>query len=455
MIKMTLSTLTTLLNCPPPHTAGEFNGVSIDTRTLVPGNLFIAIQGEQFDGHHFIKEAAAQGACAALVSQPIQPPLQQILVPNTLAALGKLSAHWREGFNIPLIGVTGSNGKTTLKNMIASILRAACHNNSNQVLATTGNFNNNIGLPLNLLRLTPQHQYAVIEMGMNHFGEIAYLTRLAKPTIAIINNAAAAHLEGLQDIAGVARAKGEIFQGLQKNGLAILNSDDLHFAYWRSLIADHPYLSFGLKNTADVTAIIKQNQSIQLQTPQGTMDITLPLMGTHNIMNALAATAATLALNINLAIIKQGLEQVEPAPGRMQQYFLPSGAQLINDTYNANPSSLQAAINTLAAFPGTKIAVLGDMKELGSDAKQLHFTAGKMLQAAGIDYLFTFGNLSAAATESFGKNAWHFTDYKEIVSALQPYLIKDMHILIKGSRSMRMERIVAEMIPTTQLEHMH
>lgn len=455
MIKMPLAELSQILGCPSVSANSDFNGVSIDTRTLLPGNLFIAIKGEQFDGHAFLAEAAKKGANAALVERQTDVSLPQIIVPDTLEALGKLSLNWRERFNLPIIGVTGSNGKTTLKNMIASILRAACHNNPAQVLATEGNFNNNIGLPLNLLRLNEQHRYAVIEMGMNHFGEITYLTRLAKPQVAVINNAAEAHLEGLQDVAGVARAKGEIFLGLPEKGIAILNSDDAHFTYWRGLIGSHTYLSFGLKSTCDVTAIIKENQSIQLQTPKGKMDVTLPLLGTHNIMNALAATAATLALHIDLATIKQGLEQIESAPGRMQQYFLPSGTQVINDTYNANPFSLQAAINTLATFSGTKIIVLGDMKELGPNAKQLHQAAGEKICAAGIDYLFTLGHLSAATTAAFGENAHHFTEYKELVAALQPHLTRNVTILVKGSRSMHMERIIAEIIPDAHLEQAH
>ncbi len=455
MIKMPLAELTQLLGNPPMDSNNEFQGISIDSRTLLPGNLFIAIKGEQFDGHDFAENAAKNGASAVVVDHPLDVSIPQIQVPDTLEALGKLSSHWRDRFTLPIIGVTGSNGKTTLKNMIASILRAACQNNVTQVLATEGNLNNNIGLPLNLLRLNDEHKYAVIEMGMNHFGEIAYLTHLTKPQVAVINNAAEAHLEGLHDIAGVARAKGEIFQGLQEQGVAILNSDDAHFSYWHGLIGNHRCLSFGLKNTSDVTAIIKENQLIELQTPKGKINVTLPLLGTHNVMNALAATAATLALDIDLVAIKQGLEHVASAPGRMQSYVLPHGTHIINDTYNANPFSLQAAINTLAAFSGTKIMVLGDMKELGTNAEQLHQTSGDKIRTAGIDYLFTLGNLSAHTTDAFGINAKHFTEYKELAAALQPHLTQDVTILIKGSRSMRMERILTEIMPDTHLEQAH
>ncbi|MCE3237616.1 MAG: murF [Gammaproteobacteria bacterium] len=443
MINMSLAELTKTLNARLSTAEQEFNGVSIDSRTLHPGNLFIAIQGEKLDGHDFVAEAAQKGASAALVSRLIDSPLPQIQVPDTIDALGKLSTHWRQRFTIPFIGVTGSNGKTTLKNMIAAILRAASHNNPEKVLATQGNFNNHIGLPLNLLRLNANHRYAVIEMGMNHFGEIAYLSQLVKPLqVAVITNAAEAHLEGVQNIAGVARAKGEIFLGLEKNGIAILNSDDTHFSYWHDLVKEHSVLSFGLKNPSDITATIKQHSSIQLHTPQGNIDVLLPLLGTHNRMNALAATAATLAIHIDLETIKKGLEQVVPAPGRMQESFLPSGTRVINDTYNANPFSLQAAINTLATFPGTRILILGDMKELGPDEKKLHSQAGEKIRTAGIQYLFTLGELSKSATEAFGEGAEHFTEYNTLVSALQPYLTSDHTLLIKGSRSMRMERII-------------
>jgi UDP-N-acetylmuramoyl-tripeptide--D-alanyl-D-alanine ligase len=242
---------------------------------------------------------------------------------------------------------------------------------------------------------------------------------------------------------------------LQEQGVAILNSDDAHFSYWRGLTGNHRHLSFGLKNTSDVTAVIKENQSIDLQTPKGKINVTLTLLGTHNVMNALAATAATLALDIDLAAIKQGLEQVASAPGRMQSYSLPSGTHVINDTYNANPFSLQAAINTLAAFSGTKIMVLGDMKELGTHAEQLHQTSGDKIRTAGIDYLFTLGNLSALTTDAFGVNAKHFTEYKALAAALQPHLTKDVTVLIKGSRSMRMERILTEIMPDAHLEQTH
>jgi len=455
MIKASLSAIAKQLDVPLPAHDIEFCGISTDTRTLLPGNLYIAIRGEQFDGHQFIAEAAKKGAAAALVNQAVDCSMPQIIVNDTILALGKIAENWRDRFAVPLIGVTGSNGKTTLKNMIAAILRAACSHPAEQVLATEGNLNNNIGLPLTLARFDENHRYAVLEMGMNHFGEIEYLTKLAKPSIAVINNAAEAHLEGLQNVSGVAKAKGEIFLGLTQDGTAILNRDDAHFDYWRGLINSHRYLSFSLENPADVSAVYIENQPLVIKTPKGEITVKLPLLGKHNARNALAATACAIAANVDLAAVKIGLENVKPAPGRMRQYALANHVNVIDDTYNANPFSLQAAVNTLAAFAGTKILVLGDMKELGPDAKQLHFTAGEKIRAAGIHYLFTFGQLSAATSEAFGANAQHFTERSQLIAALLPYLKKDVTVLVKGSRSMQMEKITAGIIPAEQLDHAH
>jgi len=450
MIKLSLATVAQTIPYSILNQNAEFQGISIDTRTLLPGNLYIAIMGEQFDGHQFITQAEEKGASALLVSTPVDSTLPQLIVNDTVSALGQLSKLWRNYFSLPLIGVTGSNGKTTLKNMIASILTAACEGDSKQVLATQGNLNNHIGVPLTLAKLNTHHRYGVIEMGMNHFGEIAYLTELTRPQIAVINNAAASHLEGLQDIAGVARAKGEIFLGLPANGIAILNQDDTHFSYWHRLIGKRAYLSFGLHSTADVTATLSANPYINLFTPQGQIEINLPLLGEHNILNALAASATALALKIDLPIIKKGLETVQAAPGRMHKYQLPNQICVIDDSYNANPFSLNAAIQTLAQFRGPKIIVLGDMKELGDEAKQLHIDAGKAIASAGIDYLFTLGDLSQATTEAFGKNGHHFKDYPTLLTTLKSHLTTGTTLLVKGSRSMHMEKVVAELVPQEQ-----
>lgn len=449
MIQMTLAQAANVLGLKSFTDNTPFSGVSIDTRTLESGNLFVAIPGDRVDGHDFVEEARTKGAAGALVTRRVDSPLPQILVENIVTALGVLSANWRQQFNIPVVAVTGSNGKTTLKNMIAAIMTAACHGNAAEVLATKGTLNNHLGLPLTLMRLDKNHRYAAIEMGMNHFGEILYLTKLTQPTVAVITNAAAAHLEGVGDVAGVARAKAEIFTGLQKDGTAILNRDDVFYTYWREQIGDRASLSFGFSPEADVTALLHdatQTQHITLSTPKGSIDIHLPLLGKHNVLNTLAAAAATLAVGIDLAAIKTGLEAIQPAPGRLQLHTLANGVKIIDDTYNANPFSLKAAVETLATFAGKKILVLGDMRELGSDAASLHHAAGENIRKAGIDYLFTYGELSSHTSQAFGEGAYHFNEQEKLVNALKPFLYNTTTILVKGSRSMRMEKVIAGLV---------
>lgn len=446
MIEMTLAQAANILGLAEPIEAkNKFQGICIDTRKIQAGNLFVALPGEKVDGHDFIAEAKQKGAALALVNRKMNVDIPQLVVADTVTALGKIGEAWRDQFHIPFIAITGSNGKTTTKNMIAAIMLAASHNKEEEVLATQGTLNNHLGLPLTLARLNANHRYAAIEMGMNHFGEIEYLTKLTRPNVAVITNASAAHLEGLGSVAGVARAKGEIFLGLQENGIAILNRDDEYFNYWRGLLGKHQYLSFGFSNNADVYARIEDN-NMHLHTPKGEVNIQLPLLGKHNIANALAAAAATLAIGIDLSAIKAGLENTKPAPGRLQLHTLANGVKIIDDTYNANPYSLQAAIETLACFAGKKILVLGDMKELGSDAKSLHQDAGKNIRVAGIDYLFTFGELSASTSHAFGEGAYHFSEQEKLVNALKPFLYNQTTILIKGSRSMKMENVVAGLV---------
>lgn len=449
MITYTISEIANILNLPPIHDTTTIHGMSIDSRKIESGNLFIAIPGSQVDGHDFVEAARARGAAAALVTRRVDSQLPQILVPDIFAAMGKLSEAWRDRFDIPFIAVTGSNGKTTLKNMVASIMTSACLGDDTKVLATIGTLNNHMGLPLTLARLNDEHRYAVIEMGMNHYGEIEYLTKLTKPTVAVINNAAAAHLEGVGDLQGVARAKAEIFMGLIPQGIAVLNRDDGFYTYWRSIIGNHQYITFGFHPDADITAVVEepnnQVQRIHLHTPKGNIDVNLPLLGRHNVLNTLAATASALALNIDLQAIKSGLELIKPAPGRLEVHHLSNGVKIIDDTYNANPFSLQAAVNTLATFSGKKILVLGDMKELGTEAKAIHEEVGRVIRQAGIDYLFTYGDLSANTTQAFGDGAFHFHEQEKLVNALRPYLLDQTTVLIKGSRSMHMERVIASL----------
>lgn len=428
----------------------EFTGISIDTRTLKAGNLFVALAGSQVDGHQYLADAQQKGAIGALVARTIASNLPQLLVDETGHALGKLAATWRNQFTLPIIAVTGSNGKTTLKNMLRSILLHACANNQSQVLATKGNFNNHLGLPLTLAELNEQHRFAIIEMGMNHFGEIEYLTKMTRPTVAVINNAAPAHLEGVGDLAGVAKAKAEIFIGLSQEGTAILNRDDAFYAYWREQIGRHQFLSFGLHEDADVTLaalneISKPNQvyqRINIKTPIGKLNVALPLIGKHNVLNALAATAAALNVGVDLESIKAGLEKTAAEHGRLQIFALDNGIKLIDDTYNTNPLSLQAAVEALSYFSGKKILVMGDMKELGTLEKEFHREAGLLIREAKIDFLFTFGELSAYTAHAFGEGAYHFNEQPKLIRALKPFLCHPATILVKGSRSMHMEFVV-------------
>ncbi|HTM64326.1 MAG TPA: UDP-N-acetylmuramoyl-tripeptide--D-alanyl-D-alanine ligase [Gammaproteobacteria bacterium] len=450
MIKMTLAQAARILGLNVPAADIEFNGISIDTRTLHPGCLFAAIRGEHLDGHDYAAEAAQKGAVAALVSRQLAVNLPQLITADTTLALGKLGAAWRNAFHIPFIAVTGSNGKTTTKNMLASIMKAACGGNEDQVLATKGTLNNHWGLPLTLALLNHTHHYAAIEMGMNHFGEIKYLTELTRPDVAVITNASAAHLAGVGSIEGVARAKAEIFLGLPENGTAILNRDDAFYDFWTQQIGSRKHISFGFHPEADVQGTLHPSdntfQRITMKTPAGTIEVNLPLLGKHNAANALAAAAACLAVGIDIQAVKSGLETIAPAPGRLIMHTLANGVKIIDDTYNANPTSLQAAVETLSAFAGKKILVLGDMRELGDDAKNIHQHAGEKIRSAGIDYLFTFGDLSENTSHAFGEGAYHFSEQEKLVNALKPFLFNTTTILVKGSRSMKMERVIAGLV---------
>ena len=426
-----------------------FEAVSTDTRTIQQGDLFVALKGENFDGARFVAQAAKAGAVAAVVNQDSGCGIQDAGVPllfveDTRLALGKLAAYWRAQFDIPLVAITGSNGKTTVKEMLACILRQAA-GSADAVLATRGNLNNDIGMPLTLLQLNASHRYAVIEMGMNHSGEIDYLTRIAAPDAALINNASGAHLEGLGSVEAVARAKGEIFSGLQHHGTAVINADDLHASLWRALAGAHPLLEFGLDPQADVHGTWHPRDDglrLDVATPQGIFTADLRVPGAHNARNALAATAAAIALNISLETIAIGLQKFRGVAGRLERKSALHGASLIDDTYNANPASVRAAIGVLAQSTGKRILVLGDMGELGGDAKKLHAEVGEDARHAGIEKLYALGVLSEAAASAFGVNARHFERIEDLQSALENELDADTTVLVKGSRFMKMERVV-------------
>ncbi|PKO25986.1 MAG: UDP-N-acetylmuramoyl-tripeptide--D-alanyl-D-alanine ligase [Betaproteobacteria bacterium HGW-Betaproteobacteria-8] len=421
-----------------------FTCVTNDSRGNNTGQLFIAMRGERVDGHDFAVSAIGNGAVAAMVSHAVDGLASALLVEDTRLALGDLAAYWRGKFTIPLAAVTGSNGKTTVKEMLASILRATAGSHD-LVLATEGNLNNDIGLPLTLLKLRQQHRYAVAEMGMNHFGEISYLTHIGRPTVALINNATTAHLGGLGSVDGIAKAKGEIFEGLAADGVAVINVDDEFAPLWKSLAANHSILSFGLSNGADITASFElhtESSILQLKTPLGEAGVNLPVAGRHNVCNALAATATAIAMGAKLPHIVAGLEAFAGIKGRLQRKRGINGAVVIDDTYNANPASMKAAIDVLAARPGDKLLVLGDMGELGGDADKLHAEIGDYAKRAGISALYVLGELSLEMVKAFGAGGLHF----ETPAALCQVLEKSMHetstVLVKGSRFMRMERVV-------------
>ena len=427
----------------------EFMAVSTDTRKIARGDLFVALKGDHFDGAEFALEALEAGAAAVLMYRDSGFRIQDaglpiLLVDDARLALGSLAAYWRRQFEVSLVAITGSNGKTTVKEMTACILRAAA-NSDEAVLATRGNLNNDIGMPLTLLQLNEHHRHAVIEMGMNHFGEISYLTRIALPQIALINNASGAHLQGLGSVEGVARAKGEIFEGLQSCGIAIINADDEHAPLWRKLAGSRTRIEFGLNEESDVRGTWQPHGSglnLHVKTPGGEFSVALQVPGEHNARNALAAASIAVALGIPVGIIVAGLERFSGVAGRMQRKQGRNGAIVIDDTYNANPASMSAAIQVLANAEGRRVLVLGDMGELGADAEEMHAEIGRAARKSGIDRLYALGELSRIAAREFGSNAQHCEQIEDLQNALEKELHAGTTVLIKGSRFMRMERAV-------------
>jgi UDP-N-acetylmuramoyl-tripeptide--D-alanyl-D-alanine ligase len=421
-----------------------FSGCSTDSRTLEKGNLFIALSGEQFDGHDYVSLAEDKGASSLLLERDVTHCKPVLRVSDTRKAMGLLARSWRQEMTIPVIAITGSNGKTTVKEMVSSILSVIAN-----VHATSGNLNNDIGVPLTLFGLDKKHQYAVIEMGANHPGEIEWLSAIACPNVAVITQCAPAHLEGFGDIDGVASAKAEIYSGLQASGTAIINADDTYAEFWRKKCEGLKQLSFGvISDHADVRAKNIQHASqgaateFDLFNSGDSVKVCLPLSGEHNVMNALAASACCLSLGISLETIKSGLEKLSSIKGRLQIKQGKQGARIIDDTYNANPTSLNAGINVLKNYAGSRYLVLGDMGELGDTAISLHKDAGELAKQSGIEGLFTIGELSMNATQGFGPGATHFDSYEALEKALITLLNMDTTILVKGSRAMQMERIV-------------
>lgn len=424
-----------------------FHRVSTDSRDIRPGDLFVALHGPHFDGHAFVETALAQGAIAAVVSQPNLKNC--IRVPNTLLALSQLAAFWRGRFlETPLVAITGSNGKTTVKEMVASIL--SLHAGKTNIHVTKGNLNNHIGVPLTLLGIRSEHRFIVVEMGMSNFGEIAHLSRLARPTLAIITNARRAHLEKLGSIQGIAQAKGEIFEGLCKQGVAIINVNDSYATYWAKKAMGFKQQNFGL-GSADVRAsglhCTAQSSHFTLDIPSQGSQVKLSVPGEHNILNALAAAAITDQLHIPLATIVQGLETYRGFAHRLEMKTAFNGALLVDDTYNANPDSMRAAIDVLTSEAGYRVLILGDMVETGPDALLLHAEVGTYAREKGVEMLYTFGENMAEAAKTYGSP--HYTSLEALIHAVRKALPAHARVLVKGSRFMRMERVVDALQTTT------
>lgn len=422
-----------------------FHGVSTDSRTLAAGELFVALTGPNFDGSRFVDAAGIASAAGAVVQSKIDAALPLITVDDSRAALGKLAAAWRRQMPASVVGITGSNGKTTLKEMIA-----ACLSGASRTLATEGNLNNEIGVPQMLLRLSPEHEFAVMEMGANHPGEIAYLAAMVAAEVVVITNAAPAHLEGFGNLEGVARAKGEILETESRPRVAVLNADDPFFTYWRERAADLELLTFALDCDATVTAndIRPKGHGTQftLQLPDERVSIDLPLAGRHNVLNACAAATVALALNLSAARIREGLQAVRPVSGRLQPAATADGAVVYDDAYNANPESVRIAAEFLAAQPGDSILVLGDMGELGETARALHIGVGQAAREAGVGTLLATGELMRHAVAEFGEGGYWFADTEALTDRLRRLTGPGVNILVKGSRAMRMERVVGALL---------
>jgi UDP-N-acetylmuramoyl-tripeptide--D-alanyl-D-alanine ligase len=459
---MSLREAASVLNAKPAGDNVTFTGVSTDTRTIEAGDLFVALRGERFDGHAFLGQARAAGASAALIdrdARDVPAALPTLTVDDTRLALGELARDWRSRFSFPLVALTGSSGKTTVKEMLAAILRSQVGEEA--VLATRGNLNNDIGVPLMLLEIAPEHSYAVIEMGMNHAGEIRYLTQLAAPDVALVNNAGTAHIEFLGSEENIARAKGEIFEGLKPEATAVINADDRHAPMWREIAGAHRRVEFGLDQSAAVSATFRSEaleSEIVLKTPSGSAKARLRAPGEHNVRNALAAAAAAVALGVPVRAIAAGLESYSGVKGRLQVKRAASGATLIDDTYNANPESVRAAIAVLARAEGRRILVLGDMGELGAAAGALHTELGGAARDAGIERLLALGEQSKQTVAAFGPGATHYPSVEALVADFAPTLAPDLTVLVKGSRFMRMERVVQAIVPDAEEEkasHVH
>jgi UDP-N-acetylmuramoyl-tripeptide--D-alanyl-D-alanine ligase len=418
-----------------------FTGVSTDTRTVRAGELFVALRGEKFDGHKFLEQAKQAGAVGALVDRDFkgEAPMPALVVDDTKRALGSLAKGWRARFQPALIAITGSNGKTTVKEMLAAILRR--HAGDDAVLATAGNLNNDIGLPLTLLRLEARHRCCAIELGMNHKGEIAYLADIAAPTVALVNNAQREHLEFMKSVEEVAAENASVYEALPADGVAVVNADEAHAAFFRKAGGKRRMVDFALQQKALVSggyALKGLTSEIDIRTPAGEAHATLAIPGLHNVRNALAAAACAFAVGVREKTIGEGLSAFRPYTGRLQVKTALGGATVIDDTYNANPDSVRAAIDVLATCPAPTVLVLGDMGEVGDQGSEFHREVGAYARQRKIGSLFALGEATRHAVEAFGGGGRHFDSVESLVAAIQGRCI-----LVKGSRFMKMERVVA------------
>lgn len=427
------------------HGEARLHGVSTDTRCLEPGSLFVALRGPRFDGHCFLSEARKAGAAAALVERAEgEAELPVVTVADTHQALLDLAAAWRDRQATRIVAITGSCGKTTVKDLTAAVLQAAA---GEEVLATPGNWNNTVGLPLTLLRLREHHAFAAVEVGINRVGEMALLAETVRPSVAVITNAAVAHLEGLGSVEAVAAEKGQLLEGLDRDGVAVINADSPFAEAWANA-APGPVLRYGLEAPAELTGRWLPSQEggwLRIRTGSEEVEVYLPLPGAHNASNALAAVASALALGLPLGPAARGLEAAAPPEGRLQVRSSPFGWTVLDDTYNANPASLEAALLVLTGSGERNWLILGDMGELGAEGRQWHRHAGKRARDLGVTHLLTVGELAAAAAPGFGAGARTLEDWTEAAEVLDREASPGDRILVKGSRSMRLERLVAHL----------
>ncbi|MDR3479790.1 MAG: UDP-N-acetylmuramoyl-tripeptide--D-alanyl-D-alanine ligase [Burkholderiaceae bacterium] len=432
-----------------------FDGVSTDSRKVAPGNLFVALRGERFDAHAFLPQVAQQGAAAVVVERrPEDLSIPALVVPDTRIALAEIARHWRRQFSLPVIGVTGSNGKTTVKEMIAAILAAAL--GEGKFLATAGNLNNDIGVPLTVLRFDQKCRAAVIELGMNHPGEIAVLSAIAQPTVGLVNNAQREHQEFMASVEAVAKENGDVLRGLPANGTAVFPADDPFTPLWRAYASEagqRTISTFGFAADADVTCdytLQEFGSDLLVKTAGQQFPVRLAAAGLHNVRNALAAIACTLAIDVAPEAVQRGIESFAPVSGRLQRKTAKIGALVIDDTYNANPDSVRAAIEVLANAAAPRILVLGDMGEVGNEGKKFHEEIGAYARGRNIEHLLTLGELSRHCSSAFGARARHYDDIEQLQQALQGMVTPASTILVKGSRFMKMERVVQHLLGTEE-----